>query len=370
MSLLKMLLGKHAPTHYAEVYTLAHDKTLNLVEARRGRGKSYGAVKIALSFLKELIPTAGTRPHAKVYANNKFNVRRMALYICQQGWMDSHAAALEFISERVVYITSWLDVLTAYDSLILMDEANRNLNVYDNGKDNQVLMIAVHDWLQQTRKHKLTLWFFVQNLEWIKPQLKMLMDRLWRAKRVMNKKTKMVKSFPWYGSDPFGNGVGAAIVRNADFKMRWPFELEIARMYDTLQAIATLPPTTDFANFAEMSDYMYAHGLKPLPSPTISDALTHAELIEWFNPAPVEAAPLAASAAFFAARVSVPLASPGNAGGGGGSGVLAGSLQRLQGPAAPPGYFYGPLRAPHLPPPPVDLSGLAVTAPKACYDLP
>lgn len=355
-SILKMMFGKHAPTHYAEKYAPTHDKSLNLTEARRGRGKSYGSVKIALAFLKEVLPgiLAGTRPYTKIYANNKFNIRRMALYICQQGWVKSHAQALQILRERIVYITSWDQLLTAYDSLVLMDEANRNINVYDSGKGAQVLMLTVHDWLQQTRKHLLTLWFFVQNLDWVKPQLRMLMDRLWRARRVMNKSRTMVKAFPWYGSDPFGNGVGSEIVRKADFKMRWPFEIEVARMYDSWQAIATLPQETTFNTFEEISDHMYVTGKKPLPSPTIADALTHQEMMDWFSapPAPPVSPTLIAALRARNGQVTespeTPPALPAKAGGAGGAGCE--EIGPIHGPVRPP--------LPH-----VDLSELPTTFP-------
>ncbi len=351
MSVLKMMFAKHAPTHYAEVYSLTHDEFLNLVEARRGRGKSYGAVEIALAFLKEMLPgiMGGTRPFTKIYTNNRFNLRRMALYICKMGWCPSYAYALHLLEERVVYLTGWDEVLTAYDSLILMDEANRNINVYDSSKEAQQLMLTVHDWLQQTRKHKLTLWFFVQDVEWIKPQLRQLMDRLWRAKRVWNKGRKTIKSFPWYGGDPFAKGKGEAISRGTDWKMRFQFKLDVARIYDTRQAISTLLQETSFKTFEEISDYMYARGLKPLPSPKISDALSYLEVQELMQlPYP-------------------PAGSPSGllAGGGPVGGVLvprsvvASVLARapLHGPPVPPGYR-------RLPLPPVDLSGLPVSIPK------
>jgi hypothetical protein len=302
MSILKMMFGKFAPAHYAEPYVITHDGTLNLVEARRGRGKSYGAVMIALAWLKERLPAiqSGAAPHAKIYTNNRFNLRRMALHCCQQGWIDGHAKALKLLSEIIIYFKEWNDLLTSYDSLILCDEANRNLNTYDNGKDVQVLMLTVHDWLQQTRKHKLTLWFFVQYLDWIKPQVKMLMDRLWRAKRVRDKKTGIPKYFPWYGSDPFANGVGSEVVRHADFKMKFMFKVELARIYDSWQAIETLPMKSEFRSFAEISDHMYATGRKPAAPLSISEALTHAELVAWFSdssPAPASVLPASAGGA-------------------------------------------------------------------------
>lgn len=295
MSVLKMMFGKHAPTHHAEAYWPCHDKTLNVVEARRGRGKSYGAVKIAVEWLKERMGDirAGRAPHARVYTNIRFDRRRLALVLCLYGICKSHEEALAVFNERIVYCESWDELLVAYDSLILMDEANRNLNIYDSQKASQSLMLTVHDWLQQTRKHKLTMYYLVQDLAWLKPQVLALCDRLWRAKRVRIKGTQNVKAFPWYGGDPFSKGKDQGVSRGVDFKMRFPFDVRLARCYDTLQAVRTWGLETRFHSFGELADYMLLHDLKPKPAPTIADALTHEdEKIFWAScPAPPSALP-------------------------------------------------------------------------------
>lgn len=298
MSALKMMFGKHAPTHHAEKYWPRHDKTLNIVEARRGRGKSYGATKVAVEWLRERMPAirAGTADHARVYTNIRFNRRRFALILCYYGICQSHREALAIFDERVVYVESWDAVLVAYDSLILIDEANRNLNIYDQAKGVQVLMLCVHDWLQQTRKHLLTMYYLVQDLAWLKPQVLSLCDRLWRAKRVRIKGTERISAFPWYGGDPFAKGKDSGVSRGVDFKMRFAFDLKLARCYDTLQAVKTWPAETRFANFGELGDYMLLHGLKPLPANIKPDAPTWQEVEDFFArgaaPAPADPAPL------------------------------------------------------------------------------
>lgn len=313
MSMLGMLLGNS--THAAEKYWPEHDGTLNVVEARRGRGKTYGVLKIILEWFRNRIKAirAGTAKYAKVYTNVKIHRRRFALALCLFGVCDSHVEALELVDKRIVYCESWDEMLIAYDSLIVMDEANRNLNVYDSGKSNQALMLTVHDWLQQTRKHKLTMYYLVQDLDWLKPQVVSLCDRLWRAKRVRIKGTQKVRYFPWYGGDPFAKGKGAEVVRRADFKMKFDFDLRLAMAYDTLQAVRTWKQETRFTSFGDLEDYMLARGFKPMPSPTISDALTHAEVEAWWRDVQlVRIGPLAA-------HPPVPL--PPLAGGGGAGGA-------------------------------------------------
>lgn len=348
--MLKDLLSRFAPVHGAEPYVPGHDGTLNLVEARRGRGKSYGAVEIACLWLEEVMPgiLAGVRPHSRIYTNNRFDLVRLAYHLLRKKIFSNLEHAVAVLRERVVYVTGWMQILTAYDSLILMDEANRNLNTYDNGAAAQKLMLLVHDWLQQTRKHKLTLWFFVQYLDWIKPQLRFLMDRLWRAKVVRDKKKpgKPPKYFPWYGSDPFGNGVGAAIVRRADFKLRFDFDIRRARIYNSWQAIETLEGSVEVASFGELSAWMLERGMKPGITPEPPERMTWSELHAWTMKLDTVAGPLW----WVSPAVSPPLPPPA---GGGGGGVAGGPGRPLSWDE--PGYV----------PPVLDLSQLPVSFPRA-----
>ncbi len=267
MSILKSLFGKMAPTHHAEVYHVRHDGTYNLVEARRGRGKTFGGVTVGFNWLAHRMPDmlAGKAPHAKWATNIKIDPLRLAYELCFHGHMTSIFDAQDFVAERYVFLRDWDKLLELYDSLIIGDEWNRNANVYENDKDSQKMMLIVHDHAQQTRKHKLLQYYLFQHADWIKPQLKALADRLWRA-RVVYKKPKAKRQpnyFWWYGSDPWGNGQGSEIVRRADFKMRLPFVLRLARLYDTHQAVETFAKSAKHSTFGELSDYMAANRLKP-----------------------------------------------------------------------------------------------------------
>jgi hypothetical protein len=307
----KLLFRNSAPVHVAEKYRVAHDETLNLVEARRGRGKSYGAVKIAALWLLERWDDilSGVKAWIKVYSNIKFHLRRMAYVLLKMGVPGTLQEVWGVLKERVVYVNAWDQLLTAYDSLVLVDEANRNLNQMDMSKAAQQHMMVVHDWLQQTRKHALTLWFFVQDISWIKSAVLALTDRLWRAKRVRKKGTAQVRYFPWYGGDPFSKGKGAEISRRADFKMRFDFDLWTARCYDTRQAVSTLKQESQFGTFEEISDYMYARGLKPAATPERPDPMTLDEERSWFDAwvSAAPAAPPAPSGGGGSAGVGVPV---------------------------------------------------------------
>ncbi len=277
-----------APTHAAELSTLGlHDGGLHLVEARRGRGKSYGMTVAGFNWLVGRLPAIleGSAPHAKVYTNSRLDLHRFALELCIRGHMYSLEHALDVVHERVIYMTGWDTIFTAYDSFIEGDEWNRSVNAYDQSKEVQKCMLVIHDWLQQTRKNSLTLLFAVQYLDWLKPQMKMLMDRIWRARVVYEKpkRLKKPKMFWWYGSDPFANGVASEIVRRADWKIKVPFDIRLARIYDTKQAIETLPNATNYSNFAEISDFMYAHGMKPKAYMNLRRDLTLKELDQIFG---------------------------------------------------------------------------------------
>ncbi len=70
------LLKKTAPTHFATPYKLGHDKTFHLLEARRGRGKSYCMAYWALECAR--------KGHGTV-ANFHINHRWMALELLRSG---------------------------------------------------------------------------------------------------------------------------------------------------------------------------------------------------------------------------------------------------------------------------------------------
>lgn len=319
MSVLKMMFAKHAPTHHAEKYWPAHDEFLNVGEARRGRGKSYGATVITLEWFRERWAgiVSGADQFGRVFSNIRFHHHYMALLLCREKIAASLEQAKKVLLERLIFVDSWHQILTAYNSLIIIDEANRNFNVYDMSKKAQEIMVCIHDWLQQTRKHKLTIWFLVQDVEWLKSQVLSLMDRLWRAKRVRIKGTMKIKYFPWYGGDPYSKGKSGPLSRSADMKMKFDFDMWYARCYDTRQAVPTLKQEVEFKTFEEISDYMFAHGMKPKPVNSEFNGLGHEEVNEWFDTAKsVRIGPLAP------AWSPVP-SLPGLAGGGGTGGTDA-----------------------------------------------
>jgi hypothetical protein len=140
---------------------------------------------------------------------------------------------------------------------------NRLFDMTDTSKDVKAPRV-VFEWLQQSRKHKNTLVFAAQSMDWLTPRVRQLFDRLWRAKKEIGKKGQITRFYA-YGSDPWAKGLGATAVRDADYLMSLPFDKTIYRLYNTLEIIAAFEPKSRFERFYDVESYMLEHGLKPAP---------------------------------------------------------------------------------------------------------
>jgi hypothetical protein len=275
-------LGGLAPVHVAEVYEPKHDGRMHLLEARRGRGKSYGMTYWGYCWLIDRLPeiVAGNAPHSKLITNFNLDRHRIATRLCVKGHMHSFSDALDLVHERVIYASSWDDFFVSYQCGLLLDECNRSLDAY-NKKSSEMLTLA-HDWHQQTRKHKNTLVYATQYVDWINVQTRKLFDLLWRAKVVRHRSQRgpdglrVPLRFNYYGSDPMANGADSAVVRRADFKFQIPFELGIARMYGSWDPIVTFPGDSKprWTSFHELAEWMTKNGLRPAPTPRPLDRLS------------------------------------------------------------------------------------------------
>lgn len=272
MGLFDFILGAQAPVHSAQPFVPAHDGRFHLLEARRGRGKSYGMTYWTYLWLVDRLPKIldGSAPHSRALSNFAIDHHRLALLLCTQGHMSSFQDALDLVHERVIYTNSWESFFTAYDSFCALDEANRSLDAYQTKKS--PLLALAHDWHQQSRKHKNTLLYATQYVDWINTQTRKLFDLLWRAKVVRHKVKrgpdglKVPLRFNYYGSDPYGNGVDAQVVRRADFKMQLEFRLDVARCYRSWEPIVTFDGEAELAwrSFRELSNWMESTGRKPV----------------------------------------------------------------------------------------------------------
>lgn len=288
MGLFNAIFGSQAPVHTAEVFTPQHDGRFHLLEARRGRGKSYGMTYWQYRWLVDRLPLilAGRAPHSRAIANFAVDHHRLALLLCTRGHMHSFQDALDLVHERVIYTADWRAFFESYQCGLFLDEANRSLDAYER-KGSAVLKLA-HDWHQQTRKHQNTLVYATQYLDWINTQTRKLFDLLWRVKVVRHKSKRgpdglrVPLHFNYYGSDPYAQGVDAAVTRRADFKFSIPFDLEVARCYRSWEPIVTFSGDLEvpWSSFADLADDMLARGLKPAPTPPQRDRL---ELLREFE---------------------------------------------------------------------------------------
>jgi len=247
-------LRKFAPTHFAQSVRPAHDGRFHLFEARRGRGKSYTMAYWVLVCARQKVP---------VLANFSINHRWLALELCNAGTFKSLSAAEAWVSANVRYVDSWDQVMLAYDCLIILDEVNRLFDNQDRGKDG--VPKVVYEWLQQSRKHKNTLIFAAQSMDWLTTRVRQLFDVLWRARKEMDKSGKRIVAFWLYGGDPWAKGLSADVIRNADYKMKVPFDKKIFRLYDTLEIIKAIPNESEYARFWDVERHMLDVGLKPPP---------------------------------------------------------------------------------------------------------
>lgn len=291
MGIFDKLLGSQAPVHVAEVYRPQHDGRFHLLEARRGRGKSYGMTYWGLMWLEDMLPAIlnGTAPHSRWNANFLVDHHRLALLLCMRGRMSSFPDALDLVHERVRYVTDWEPFFTSYKSLNTLDEANRSLDAYQTKRS--PLLALAHDFHQQTRKHANMQLYGTQYVDWINTQTRKLFDLLWRVKVVRHKAKRgpdglrVPLRFNYYGSDPYANGVDATVVRRADFKMTIPFDLQVARAYGSWEPIVTFPGDVEprWSSFAELAAWMLENGIKPAPAVRPPDRLALEQLWDTGN---------------------------------------------------------------------------------------
>jgi hypothetical protein len=249
------LLKRVAPTHFAAKYSQSLDGSFNLYEARRGRGKSYAMAAWA---------RVAVRANRPVLANFWLSQQFLAYEHLKAGHSKNLTEAMNWCALNVRQVSSWDEVITAYDCLILLDEVNRLFDMTDTSKDVKAPRV-VFEWLQQSRKHKNTLVFAAQSMDWLTPRVRQLFDRLWRAKKELDKKGRITRFYA-YGSDPWAKGLGASAVRDADFIMSLPFDERIYRLYNTLEIIAAFDPKSAFERFYDVESHMLEHGLKARPA--------------------------------------------------------------------------------------------------------
>jgi hypothetical protein len=240
-----------APAHFSQVVKPTHDGKFHLFEARRGRGKSYSLAQWAFAAANQGIP---------IRSNNTLFFYWFALELCKAKKFKSLVDAFVWCNNNIIKIESWDDVCLAYDSIVILDESNRLFDSRDSKRDGAP--DVAFEWLQQSRKMRLTIIFAAQGFDWLNVRIRQLADTLWRAKKEMDKKNpQRILNFWNYGSDPFSNGLNATVVRDADMKMKIPFTIARARLYNTHEIIRALDDKPHFTKMIEYEDFLIEMGI-------------------------------------------------------------------------------------------------------------
>lgn len=259
MSFLANMLKKTAPTHFAQVYKMGHDRSFHLLEARRGRGKSYSMAYWALCVARQKIGIA---------ANFHLNHYHLAQRLVQEGVWPDLETALDWCRRNVTYVNTWDEIMVQYDKLVLLDEINRLFDSQDKSKEDRVPKVVL-EWLQLSRRNKITLVCAAQSLDWLTNRIRQLFDLLWRAKKEMSrgKRANQIQKFWLYGADPWSKGLSADVQRGADFRMSIPFDSRIFTLYDTLERIQAVENKSRFDKFWDVYQHQLATGIIPPPPP-------------------------------------------------------------------------------------------------------
>lgn len=256
--MFSQFMKKGAPTHFAKPYKLGHDKMQHLLEARKGRGKSYCMAQWAVNAALEGIGTI---------ANFHLDHDRIAYELVAAKRFLNLDAALEWCAVNIRFSNRWDDFLLAVDCLVLLDEINRLFDAQDRAKDDRVPKVVL-EWLQQLRRNLVTLVCAAQSMDWLTTRIRQLFDLLWRAKKEMKsgKLRGEILCFWLYGSDPFGKGLSADVQRNADYKVRVPFTVKSSRRYNTLERIKAIPNVASWDTFEEVYQYQLRSGIVKPPT--------------------------------------------------------------------------------------------------------
>lgn len=234
------LLKKAVPTYAAKPYKPINDGKFHFTEGRRGRGKSYSFMYCAYESFKRRVP---------VRSNYAIDTYRCAIQLKLDRAFPTTQEAYTWLNEGGwTQIQSWDDIFGAMDCELHLDEAQQYVNTRAFRETPKEFL----EWGRQSRKVGVTVRLGSQSFEFVDFQVRRLVDILWLARIVPNKKTGVPLEFWHYGIDPFAYGFSESVTRDhADFRMVLPFRRDVAVLYDTLELIA---PPTGQVTFASVMD--------------------------------------------------------------------------------------------------------------------
>lgn len=248
--MLGAFLKRALPGLASERRELGHDGYLHLLEARRGRGKSYNMTHIARRAVLDRTP---------VIANFGLNRYRLAVQAYQAGTFPDLDTAFDWVEHNVRLAEHWDDLLTAHNAIVLLDEASR---IFDS-RNRTAPPIAL-EFFQQSRKLQLTLILASQSFEWLDVRVRQLADVLWMVRKEEFKRGARAgtpKTFYLYGLDPFAKGLTDSVVRDrADFRWSVDFELSVATLYDSWELIRIIEGKPSWDSVGELTDWHVERG--------------------------------------------------------------------------------------------------------------
>lgn len=287
-------LRRFIPTIAAEPYEVGHDHKFHLLEARRGRGKSYWLTYWVRWCAMNRVP---------VRMNFAIDEYRLAVQ-CVMTQGGNFWDWREWITDNVRYLATWDDVLTAHNEVVILDESSRLFDSRNRGGVKPV----VFEWAQLSRHLRLTLVFASQSFDWLDVRMRQLADTLWLVRKVMTKDRTMPLEFWAYGFDPFAQGLTDSVTRQAamDFRMSIPFQLNTASLYDTHQGIRLIEGEPSFQSVGQIFDQLVEEG-RITPKDFVVDAIKGVRTREpELSPFEVEREPQPASPALAGAGEALP----------------------------------------------------------------
>lgn len=242
------LLRKAMPTTFAERRTLRHDGELHLLEARRGRGKSYGLTSWARAAVLQRVP---------VVANFGLDRYRLAVQAYMAGAFPDLGSAMVWTAANVRIIDSWDGLVRTHHSLLLIDEVSR---VFDSR--HRTAPPVAFEYFQQSRKLGMTIVLASQSFDWLDVRIRQLADVLWLVRKEDEKRPKgskapaVPRAFYWYGLDPWAAGLSESVLRDrADFLVTLPFIRDVATLYNTHEVIRTLGGALSYETMGDLTQY-------------------------------------------------------------------------------------------------------------------
>lgn len=267
------------PTIAAEPYNVGHDHKFHLLEARRGRGKSYFLMFWVRWCVMHRVP---------VRCNFAVNKYRLAVQATMQQGGDFREWQ-KWIEKHVIYLRSWDDVLTAHNEVVILDESSR---LFDS-RNRAAVKPVVYEWAQLSRHLRLTLVLASQSFDWLDVRMRQLADTLWLVRKVMNKQRTQPIEFWAYGFDPFAQGLTSDVTRQSgmDYRMKIPFALDTATLYDTHQGIRLIEGDPSFQSVGQIFDHLVARGVI-VPQDFVAEVLAGSVGMHEARLSPLEAAEL------------------------------------------------------------------------------